>query len=326
MGIAVQRHRRRSYSIDRIFDRDGFTLIELLTVIGIIALLLAILLPTLSRAREQSRRTKCAANLHNLGIACHAFANEHKGYFPMCYNMPDLTFPYRFPIVVSQDDRLDQDFKLWQAYGTSYPCFRSYGMEAESWHCPSADPIRFLDPADGIPAEWGVCVWTSYMYVGGLRLLPTSNLGKSTGHWAQAGTAIPAQRSNENELVDKILAADTVFWSGGPGNKWDTVQRRYLINHPSNTQPFLPDFQNILYGDGHVEPKTAGDYAWALNTSNYSFRHAGNGVGGYMYWGESPPAVPPPPPPPGPPSPPSPPPPPQPPTPPPVTPQPIPGN
>jgi len=325
MGSGAPSRTIRIYSVDRVY-RQGFTLIELLTVIGIISLLLAILLPSLNRAREISRRTKCAANLHNLGIACHAFANEHKQYFPMCYMMPDTSFPYRFPIVVSLDNRLDQDFKLWQAYGTSYQCFQSYGMQDQSWTCPSSDPIRYLDPAAGIPAEWGLCMWTDYMYVGGLKLLPTSTLGKSTAHWTQAGTAIPAVRANENDQVDKILAADVVFYTGGPGNKWDTVQKRYTINHPSNTHPFLPDYQNILYGDGHVAAQTSGDYQWALNTStNYSFRHAGSGVGGYMYWGEQPPAPPVPPPPPPPPSPPSPPPPPQPPSPPPITPNPIPG-
>lgn len=324
MRLKASRRTARIYSVHRALHARGFTLIELLTVIGIISLLLAILLPTLSRAREQSRRTKCAANLHNLGMVCHAFANEHKGYFPMCYNMPDLTFPYRFPIVVSQDDRLDQDFKLWQAYGTSYPCFTAYGMQDESWHCPSVNPIRFLDPASGCPPEWGVCVWTDYMYVGGLT---TSNVGKSTAHWAAAGTATPAVRSNENDLVDKILAADIVFYTGGPGNKWDTVQYRYLINHPNQTQGFRPDFQNILHGDGHVDALTSSDYQWALNTStNYSFRHANNGVGGYLYWGQQPPAPPPPPAPPVPPSPPAPPPPPKPPTPPPVTPNPIPAG
>lgn len=315
---------RRIYSLDRVLHQPGFTLIELLTVIGIISLLLAILFPTLSRAREQSRRTKCAANLHNLGVVCHAFADEHKGYFPMCYKMPSLQFPYRFPIVVSQDDRLDQDFKMWQAYGTSFPCFTAYGMQTDSWRCPSGGAVRFLDPVTGTPPEWGLCVWTGYMYVGGLT---TSNVGKSTAHWSTAKTATPAYRANENDLADKILAADIVFYTGGPGTKWDAVQYRYIINHPNKTQAFRPDFQNILHGDGHVDALTISDYAWALNTSaNYSFRHAPNGVGGYLYWGETAPAPPVPTPPPPPPGPPVPPPPPAPPPPPPVTPNPIPAG
>jgi prepilin-type N-terminal cleavage/methylation domain-containing protein len=277
----------------------GFTMIELLVVIGVIALLIAILLPSLSRVSEMGKRTKCAANLHNLGAVCHAFALDHKGYYPMCYNMPDPKFVYRFPIVVSQDHRIDQDFAMWQAYGTSYPCFRSYGMVDQSWYCPSSDPIRFLDPANGIPPEWGVCVWTDYMYVGGMHLATpalATNVGQSVANWGVAKTATPAVQSTETHQDDKILAADTVFYSGGTGYKWDTVGRRYIINHPNSHDPHRPDFQNILYADGHVEPKTIADYPLPLNnSSNYSFRHANNGVGGFLYWGQSPPPPPPPP-------------------------------
>lgn len=60
----------------------AFTLIELLVVIAIIALLISILLPSLSRARELSKRTVCAANLRGIGQAMYIYAQDDPGVFP----------------------------------------------------------------------------------------------------------------------------------------------------------------------------------------------------------------------------------------------------
>jgi len=63
--------------------RPGFTLIELLVVISIIAMLISILLPALSSAREEAKTVRCAAGMQQLGVALASCQTEYNGFFPM---------------------------------------------------------------------------------------------------------------------------------------------------------------------------------------------------------------------------------------------------
>ncbi len=79
--------------------RKGFTLIELLVVIAIINILAGMLLPSLTRAKEQARRTSCLNNLRNMGQALTMYAGENDGFFPPEDSSPtegsdlDLLYP-----------------------------------------------------------------------------------------------------------------------------------------------------------------------------------------------------------------------------------------
>lgn len=83
-------HRRRA---------RAFSLVEVLVVIGIIAILLAILLPVLSKVREMGRRTTCARNLQQSYAALQIYANAHHGKLPQHgYDFQSgYSFPYHLP-------------------------------------------------------------------------------------------------------------------------------------------------------------------------------------------------------------------------------------
>lgn len=105
--------------------RPGFTLIELLVVISIIALLIAILLPTLGAARDSARNAQCLSRMKNMAVAITAYEVDNKGFLPRGHggnnaafmNDPDYTYyisEYLKPYM-DVEDALTADYYLCPA-------------------------------------------------------------------------------------------------------------------------------------------------------------------------------------------------------------------
>jgi prepilin-type N-terminal cleavage/methylation domain-containing protein/prepilin-type processing-associated H-X9-DG protein len=93
--------------------RDAFTLVELLVVVSIIAVLIAILLPALGRAKKTAIRTVCGSNLHQMATCLYLYASEYQSYVPLGSN--SLNKQSNFWFYQSGDPAGSMWGQLWEA-------------------------------------------------------------------------------------------------------------------------------------------------------------------------------------------------------------------
>lgn len=128
----------------------AFSLVELLVVIGIIAVLIAILMPALSKARQQARTIRCAAHLRQIGNAISMYVNENRGYLPIAYDMRVHRTPPADPNA------------YWANLGTYWFEFLSPYTEGRFKWCDQIRATRQQSILWGCPEWEGMTFWNTY--------------------------------------------------------------------------------------------------------------------------------------------------------------------
>jgi len=231
----------------------GFTLVELLVVIGIIAVLIAILLPALTSAREAAKTTQCASNLRQLAIASIGYAQENRGYFP----------PAHYNYTTGPAGQVN----LHRWHGTRTATNLPFDFETSplrKWlaegikRCPSFEPAKA-----GFEAGAGGYGYANN-WVG-------SRIAADGFTFSVDSMNTPMKQTMIRRSAEKIMFADTAFadpllieysFAEAPQNPWGPNTPSIHFRHKKRA--------NIAWVDGHVD---AHEFEWTLpigDPANYT--------------------------------------------------------
>jgi len=199
----------------------AFSLVELLVVLGILALLIAMLMPSLNKARASAKQIKCAAQLRQLGVALVNYANNNRGSFPawsgwhtLAGNTPD-------------DEPPDVGWMIKVAPYASNPI-------TGCWDCPAFPDGYAMNYFLGV--RWTLFSGHPTIHMSDLKLSSSFIL---SGDCTQPRLYPPAFGSRVEKSINDC-------------DKDDATDPGVLFFGEQNGQNMHPGGNNILFGDYHV--------------------------------------------------------------------------
>jgi len=277
----------------------GFTLVELLVVIGIIALLIAILLPALGAARRQANAVKCQSALRQIGLAFNFYGNDYKGVWPVAVHEPGNT---REPSLRIDVERRWYDLIAKYVTGakgreemTKIGDIASIRRNSVIWGCPEwtrsndyqDDPSGYdLRPGYGMayyPRRFFQTkdLFNDYAYV-------TKGGGGNRGAYQKGGSKWSQNKSAEcGYIIDSITHivnvpgygtnyqwTDITQWQPYDGLTGTPGGAAFYVDAKRHTKPGQmkkADIKgmNMLFVDGHVEPVSV-KTAWEAITGKHA--------------------------------------------------------